>query len=139
MREELEAIARTWISPWCVPVDCDLFDVLHADAFCDGSSAGRSIDKQGFADGLAVLVSAFPDLQTVTNDVLIDVDRSRVAVRWTATGTNRAKYVGVGPTNRVTTFTGIEIVEIRDGRIVKRWGEWDATEHVEEGCDASDG
>ena len=139
MREELRTLVEQWIGLWCVPVDWDLFDRLHDDAFEDGTSAGRPVDKAGFASGLRELVSAFPDLQTVVDDVVIDVDRSRAAVRWTATGTNRRRFLGVGPTNRVTTITGIEVIEIRDGRIVTRWGEWDITAHVRQDGEASDG
>ena len=36
----------------------------------------------------------------------------------------------VGPTHRMTRTTGIEIIEVRAGRIVRRWGEWDITAHT---------
>jgi steroid delta-isomerase-like uncharacterized protein len=132
-REELEAVARRWISLWCVPVDWALFDRLHAPDFEDLSSAGRDPTREGFAWGLAALVEAFPDLKTAVEQLVVDVERSRVAVRWSATGTNRASYLGVGPTGRVTPITGIEIIEVKDGRIVRRWGEWDITAHRTEG------
>jgi steroid delta-isomerase-like uncharacterized protein len=130
-RAELESVARQWISLWCVPVDWVLFDRLHADDFEDGSSAGRLATKAGFAEGLKELVHAFPDLETTTDDLVIDEATSRVAIRWSAHGTNRAVFLGVGPTHRVTTFCGIEIIEIRDGQIVCRWGEWDISSHVD--------
>jgi steroid delta-isomerase-like uncharacterized protein len=131
-REGLEEVARQWISLWCVPVDWGLFDRLHDDAFVDASPAGRPADKAGLARGLAELVRAFPDLQTWVEDLVVDVRRSMVAVRWAARGTNRERFLGIGPTERETPITGIEIVEIRDGRIVRRWGQWDISGHREE-------
>lgn len=92
--------------------------------------AGRASTQAAFREGLADLVHAFPDLVTTVDDLVIDETRSRVAVRWTARGTNRVRFLGVGPTNERIAFRGIEIIEIRDGRIVRRWGDWDISEHV---------
>lgn len=61
---------------------------------------------------------------------MVDEPAQRVAVRWSATGTNRSRYLDVGPTHAATRITGIEIVEVRGGRIVRRWGEWDITAHL---------
>ena len=124
-RAELESVARQWISLWCVPVDWGLFDRLHADDFVDCSPAGRDSTKEAFADGLADLVAAFPDLETRVEDLVIDESASKVAVRWSATGTRHQALLGAGPAEHKTLITGIEIIEVRDGRIVRRWGEWD--------------
>jgi steroid delta-isomerase-like uncharacterized protein len=128
-RDELESIAARWISLWCVPVDWRLFDALHSDEFEDRAPAARPSTKQGFAEGLASLVKAFPDLRTTVEDLVVDEAGARVAVRWRAIGTNEAAFLGVGPTHRQTRITGIEIIEIRGGRIVRRWGEWDISDH----------
>ncbi len=129
-RDAMTLIARRWISLWTVPVDWAAFDVLHADDFEDASSEGRPGTKAGFAQGLLELVDAFPDLQTNVEDLVIDTQERRVAIRWSATGVNKARYLGVGPTDKLTHITGIEIIEIRDDRIVRRWGEWDITDHT---------
>ncbi len=128
-RAELETIARQWISLWCAPVDWMLFDRLHSDDFEDCSSAGRPTDKRGFAAGLRSLVDAFPDLHTVVEQVVIDEEAGRVAVAWSSTGTNRARFLGIGPTGRRIRTTGIEIIQVEAGRIVRRRGEWDLSAH----------
>jgi steroid delta-isomerase-like uncharacterized protein len=130
-REELEHIARQWITLWCVPVDWGLYYRLHAENFEDCSPAGRPNDKAGFAGGLAAFVAAFPDLQTSVEDLVVDETRSMVTVRWSAAGTNRVEFLGIGPTGRLTTITGIEIIEIHDGQIIRRWGEWDILNHTQ--------
>ena len=130
-REALARVAREWVELWTAPVDWAAFDRLHADDFEDCAAAGRPPTKQGFASGLERMLAAFPDLRTTADDVVVDVAAARVAVRWRARGTNRARYLDIGPTQRPTTITGIEIIEIRAGRVVKRWGEWDITDHRE--------
>jgi steroid delta-isomerase-like uncharacterized protein len=130
-RAELESIAEQWISLWCVPVDWALFDRLHASDFEDCSPAGRPTTREAFAAALAELVRAFPDLQTKVEDMVVDEAKGRVAVRWSSLGTNRAVFMGAGPTGRQIPITGIEIIEIRSGRIVRRWGEWDISAHCE--------
>ena len=129
-RTELESLATRWISLWNAPIDGDLFDQLHADDFEDCASAGRPPTKSGFAAGLAEWAQAFPDVRTRVDQLVVDEAASTVAVRWSASGTNRAQYLGVGPTQRVTYIAGIEIIEIRGGRIVRRWGEWDISDHA---------
>lgn len=129
-RTELEALATNWVSLWCAPIDRDLFDRLHADDFEDCASAGRPPTKQGFAAGLAEWAEAFPDVVTRVEQLVVDEAAATVAVRWSATGTNRKAYLGVGPTQRVTYIAGIEIIEVRGGRIVRRWGEWDISDHA---------
>lgn len=126
---ELRKIATRWISLWCVPVDWNLFDQLHAEQFVDYSSAGRPAGKDGFAAGLREFADAFPDLHTRVEDLVVDVASSKVSVRWSAVGTNVKPYLGVGPTHKRISITGIEIIEIRSGQITNRWGEWDISAH----------
>jgi predicted ester cyclase len=56
-----------------------------------------------------------------------------VTVRWSAAGTNRVEFLGIGPTGRLTHITGIEVIEIQERQVVRRWGEWDITDHKQSG------
>lgn len=126
----LESTAISWISLWSVPVDWALFDAIHADAFEDCASAGREATKAGFASGLKALTDAFPDLETAVDDLVVDTASSKVAVRWTSRGTNAKAFLGTGPTGKPTVIRGIEIIHVHDGKIVRRWGEWDISGHT---------
>lgn len=131
IRSEIESVARKWISLWSVPIDWDLFDLVHSKNFEDKSSAGREPSKQGFAKGLQELFNAFPDLITRIEDMVVDEERQRAAIRWSSIGTNTRKFLGIGPTFRQTSITGIEIIEVSNAQITKRWGEWDISGHQE--------
>lgn len=130
-RQELIATATKWLSLWNAPVDWALFDSIHSETFEDRASSGRATTKQGFAQGLAQLARAFPDLRTMLQSLVIDEQNSTVAVRWSARGTNVERFLGIGPTNRATEMTGIEIIQITRGQVVRRWGEWDISAHHE--------
>src|SRR5688572_4452510 len=101
-RKSLEELTRQWISLWTCPVDWALFEALHADDFQDLAAAGRPATKAGFAAGLKAMTEAFPDLETVVDDLVVDVERRTVAVRWTSRGTNARSFLGVGPTGKLT-------------------------------------
>jgi steroid delta-isomerase-like uncharacterized protein len=133
-RARLAEIAEQWISLWCAPVDWELFDRLHSSDFEDRSAAGRAPTKDAFAHALAEMVRVFPDLETRVDDLVIDEAAGRVAVRWSAQGTNTEAFQGKGPTWRKTAISGIEIIEVRDGQIARRWGEWDITAHTGAGA-----
>jgi steroid delta-isomerase-like uncharacterized protein len=129
-RPELANVAHQWLTLWCAPIDWTLFERLHADDFEDCASAGRPPTKSGFASGLAEWAQAFPDIRARVEQLVVDEAAGTVAIRWSASGTNRAAYLGVGPTNRVTYIAGIEVIEVRGGRLVRRWGEWDISDHA---------
>jgi len=65
--------------------------------------------------------SALPDLQVTTEDVLEEEDR--VALRWKAEGTHHGDLMGLAPTGKRVTLTGIEILRVSGGKIVERWAE----------------
>jgi len=123
--ERMREIARRWIAEGWQKGDVGVVEHLHSPAFGDHDPAGRPADNEGFKQGIASLFAAFPDLDTVIQELVIDTQSGTVAVRWTATGTHRGEYLGAPASGREIRFKGIEIIRIRDGRIVERWGEWD--------------
>jgi steroid delta-isomerase-like uncharacterized protein len=110
----------------------EAIDELHSPECVDRSPAGRSPDNKGFKEGLVELYEAFPDFYATTEDLVIDASGGKVAVRWSAVGTHKGEYMGVPPTGKRITFRGIEILRIKKGRIVERWGEWDGINRLEQ-------
>jgi len=67
--------------------------------------------------------SAFPDLTYRIDDLFGGGDK--VVLRWTATATDTAGFMGRPPTGRRASATGINIYRIADGMLVEHWDEWD--------------
>jgi predicted ester cyclase len=73
---------------------------------------------------VAYLRDAFPDLVITIEDEVVGGDK--VVIRWTARGTHLGEFNEISPTGRVVTWTGIDIVRLRDHLIVQLWGSFDA-------------
>ena len=111
-RAELEAVVRAWVASWTAPLDAARFLALHDEGFVDHSPAGRSPDRAGALVGLTAFFDRFPEAVTTVEDLVIDEASAKVAVRWCT----RSGDVIV---------RGIELVELRAGRVHARWGAWD--------------
>lgn len=68
--------------------------------------------------------AAFPDLRVTVDEQI--ADGTTVATRWTARGTHNGDFMGIPPTGRESTVTGITIDHISSGKIVESWSNWDA-------------
>jgi predicted ester cyclase len=62
----------------------------------------------------------FPDVTVEIDELVADGDR--VAVATTFTGTHTGSLMGMEPTGRRVSVTGIDIVRVSDGRIVEHRG-----------------
>lgn len=128
-RRELQAITERWIETGWRRGDADGLRAMYSDDFVDFSSP---FAERGTRDdnvrGLRDLYAAFPDFYTEIDDLVIDTDAGKVAVRWTASGTHLGDFFGIAPTGRTVVFHGIETLRIAAGLIVERAGEWDSIE-----------
>lgn len=120
---QLRALARRWLALW--NEGTARFDELHAEAFIDHCPAERGADGAAFRAGIEDLRSAFPDLEVREEELVVEVARSLVTVRWSGRGTHRQAFAGFPPTGRVVRFEGLELVRIAGGKLVERWGHWD--------------
>ena len=94
-------------------------DLINHDAD-PGEPRGAYHFKQVFRN----FIAACPDLQVTIEDSITKDDK--LVVRWTDTGTHTgAPLLGVPATGKQIILTGIEILRIRDGKIVERWAEND--------------
>jgi predicted ester cyclase len=62
---------------------------------------------------------------TMTADRLI-AEGEWVTMSWTARGTHTGELMGIAPTGREVTVTGIQISRVADGRFVEGYGNFDA-------------
>ena len=76
---------------------------------------------QGINDVITACRAAFEHLNVTVEDMVADGDR--VAARFTARGIHKGQFMGLLPTGKPITMTGIEIFRIEDGRIAELWGE----------------
>lgn len=78
---------------------------------------------EGFKQSIIKFRTSFPDVYIVIEDMICEGDK--VVTRATAHGTHRGTYIGIPPTGKQATWTGINIWRIANGKIVERWGQPD--------------
>jgi steroid delta-isomerase-like uncharacterized protein len=74
----------------------------------------------GVKQFFAMFRDAFPDAAVAIDEIVADGDR--VAVATTLTGTHEGELMGMAPTGRAVSVTGIDIVRVADGRIAEHRG-----------------
>ena len=79
--------------------------------------------KDGFREFVTTYLTGFPD-GTITVDDQI-AEGELVATRWTGRGTNAGQLMGMQPTGREVTITGISYSRIVDGQVRESWLIWD--------------
>ena len=67
--------------------------------------------------------AAFPDWHIAVTDLVAGDDKVMLVTR--GTGTHLGELMGIGPTGRHVTFTGMRIFRIADGKIAEYWVLWD--------------
>jgi steroid delta-isomerase-like uncharacterized protein len=98
---------------------------LFAPDFVDhGALPSQTPDREGHKQTLAAFRSAFPNLSVSTDDIIAEGDE--VVSRWTARGTHQGELMGISPTGKEVTITGIDVLRIADGKVVERWAEYDS-------------
>lgn len=96
-----------------------VFDVPYTKDFVGHGSRGRTFThEQGRQEAIGWR-EAFPDLVVVVDHVVADGDK--VAVRWTARGTNTGSGNGIPATGRAVETSGIALFRFEHGAVAEEW------------------
>ena len=101
--------------------DFTLVDQHISPDVVDHFDNSQGIDA--FKGVIGMFKEAFPDLNLTVEDSIASGDK--VVHRWSMTGTNEGALMGIPPTGKQLTWTGITIVRMEDGMIVERWANVD--------------
>jgi len=81
---------------------------------------GNHDGSEGTKEVINTLRGWFPDFAMSAEDIMASGDK--VWARFRATGTNLGSIMKMPPTGRRMDITVIDIVRVKDGRIVEHWG-----------------
>jgi steroid delta-isomerase-like uncharacterized protein len=103
----------------------DLIDELVAPDFVGTSPTdGEFRGTDGFRRLVERYHSAFSDVEMKIDRVVAEGDW--VASHWTARGTHTAELMGIAPTGKDVTVTGVQFDRVAGGKIVESHGLFDA-------------
>jgi predicted ester cyclase len=94
----------------------ELISPKHVDHAAPPSLPGG---PEGTKQLIGMYLTAFPDLHYTIEDLIAEDEK--VVVRFTMRGTQRGPLMGIAPTNKQVTFSGIVIDRIEDGQFVETW------------------
>ncbi len=86
-------------------------------------SSSRLISNDALADRVATFRAAFPDLDVVVRQIVVQHDL--VAIHLVGHGTHRGPFQGIPATGRAWSATCTAIYRVQDGGIVDFWINWD--------------
>jgi steroid delta-isomerase-like uncharacterized protein len=92
-------------------------EIVSNDYVYHEPTLGERRGRQGAKDVLTTYRTAFPDGKITVHEQFADGDT--VVTRWTATGTHNGNLLGIAPTGRPVTCTGIVITKLHNGKIVE--------------------
>jgi len=121
MIEDNKATVRRLFDEYLNRHDTALESLLYADAVFR-APAGE-LRGEAHRQFLLSIFSAFPDVHYDLVDQIAEGDK--VASRWRCVATHRGEFMGVAPTGKRVTVTGLTINRIVNGKIVEEWAEWD--------------
>lgn len=103
-------------------------DELYASDYVDhvgrGPEASRVVGPAGIKQAVTLFRTAFPDLRyTVEAQV---AEGQLVLSRFSASGTQKGRFLGASPSGKSVTYTGMDLNRIVGGRIVESWVNYDA-------------
>jgi steroid delta-isomerase-like uncharacterized protein len=123
---DLKAAVRTFYDRAWNRGDLSVFDELFSPDYHDHDAAVQTglAGLDAARQFIETFRAAAPDLHVVIEDQF--VDGSTVITLWTGTGTHEGPLMGVPPTRRRVTVSGISIDRFdAEGRFVEGWGNWD--------------
>jgi len=125
MSEDNKAIVRRSFEELFNQGDLDVADEVFAPDYV-GHDPALTYDMHGseeFKHFVQMYRTAFPDLELTIEDQVAEGDE--VVTRFTARGTHLGELMGIPPTGRKVSVTGISIDRLVNGKSVESWTNYD--------------
>ena len=116
-------VRRAFEEPW--KGNLAVVDELVASDYIgnDPASPEPLRGPEGVKEFISTYREAFPDARIMVEQQLAEGDL--VATRWSGLGTHEGELMGIEPTGREVTVSGLTISRLEGGRIVEEFQNWD--------------
>jgi steroid delta-isomerase-like uncharacterized protein len=130
--DNISSLKRWYREVWREARNETIYELLAPNAVLKGQRGSGVVIRgpEEFAKFADQIRSAFPDTDLVVEDAFAVGDK--VVARWSATMTHTGDGIGIAPTGRRVTVTGITIARFVDGKIVEGWDNWDQLAMLEQ-------
>jgi steroid delta-isomerase-like uncharacterized protein len=119
MSQQNKTLAGRWFEDLFSRGDLDAANEILSADFVDHLSHEDERGLEELRRYVTVYRAAFPDIQDTVVDIVAEGDK--VVVRWTSRGTHQGEFMGIAPTGRHVTFTGMRLFRIAENKIAESW------------------
>jgi len=92
-------------------------EILAPDFRFYFAGSPEPMDLERYKAFLVMRRSAFPDRRFTVEDMVAEGDK--VSARFTMRGTHEGELGGMAPTGKAVTMTGMDMIRLREGRLVE--------------------
>ncbi|HEX6710702.1 MAG TPA: ester cyclase [Rubrobacter sp.] len=124
--EENKAVVRRFLDEVFGGGNLELVDEIFAPDYVlhDPAIPGEVSGTEGIKQYVSMYRGAYPDTHFTIEDQIAEGDH--VVTRWKGQGTHRGELMGIPPTERLVTVTGVEVDRVSGGKIEETWVNYDA-------------
>ena len=119
MSELNKTLARRWFEDLFSRGNHDAANEILSAEFVDHLPREEERDIEELKHYVTIYRTAFPDIQDTVEEIVAEADK--VVVRWRSRGTHQGEFLGVAPTGRHVTFTGMRLFRIAENKIAESW------------------
>jgi steroid delta-isomerase-like uncharacterized protein len=116
-------VRRAFEEPW--KGSLEIVDELYASNYVghDPSMPEPLRGPKGVKEFISTYRAAFPDARITVEQQL--AEGGLVATRWIGRGTHKGELMGIQPTGKQVTISGLTISRLVDGKVVEEFQNWD--------------
>lgn len=124
--EENKTVVRRFLEEIFTAGNVELVDELFAPDYVlhDPGVPDEVRGPEGMKRYVSMYRAAYPDTHFTIEDQIAEGDE--VVTRWTGQGTHEGELIGIPPTGKQVTVTGIEFDRVAGGKMQETWVSYDA-------------
>jgi predicted ester cyclase len=111
--------ARRWFEDLFSRGDLEAANEILSADFVDHLPRAEERGLEELKQYVIMYRTPFPDIRDTVEEVVAEGDK--VVVRWTSRGIHQGEFMGVAPTGRHATFTGMRLFRIAEKKIAESW------------------
>src|SRR5215208_6133677 len=119
MSEQNKTLARRWFEDLFSCVKQKTANEILSAEFVDHLTHEDERGLEELKHYVGIYRNAFPDIQDTVEEIVAEGDK--VVIRWRSRGTHQGEFMGVPPTGRDVTFTGMRLFRIAENKIAESW------------------
>ena len=122
--EQNKISIRRWVEVAWNNGNLAIADEVYSTDYLLHDPAGPIHGPEALKQFVATFRTAYPDIHATIEDMI--AEESKVVWRYIVRGTHQGEFMGIAPTGKSITLTGILISRFADDKVVEDWNNYDA-------------